>query len=115
MESAKNKPLRTLRINFASLREIKNLQTMKTIEEVLIKLDEIIAWSITNKSPIGYFACTYKSMTLAVLDGVKKKKFEDGNRMITLDLAFATRYFEALDNYQNKKKCSNAWFTAFEA
>lgn len=88
---------------------------MKTIEEVIKKLDEIIAWSITNKSPIGYFACTYRSMTLAVLDGVKKKKFEDGNRMITLDLAFANRYFEALNHYQNNKKCSNAWFTAFEA
>lgn len=88
---------------------------MKTIEEVITKLDQIIAWSIANKSPIGYFACTYKSMTLAVLDGVKKKKFEDGNRMILLDLAFAKRYFEALENYQNKRKCTNAWFTAFEA
>lgn len=88
---------------------------MKTIEEVIKKLDEIIAWSIANKSPIGYFACTYKSMTLAVLNGIKKNKFEDGKRMILLDLAFANRYFEALENYQTKKKCSNAWFTAFEA
>ena len=88
---------------------------MKTIEEVILKLDEIIAWSILNNSPIGYFACTYRSMTLAVLDGVKKKKFEDGKRMVTLDLSFANRYFAALENYQNNKKCSNAWFTAFEA
>lgn len=88
---------------------------MKTIEEVIQKLDEIIEWSIKNKSAIGYFACTYRSMTIAVLDGVKKKKFEDGKRMVTLDLAFANRYFEALENYQNKKKCTNAWFTAFEA
>ena len=88
---------------------------MKTIEEVITKLDEIIAWSIKNNSPIGYFACNYRSMTIAVLDGVKKKKFEDGKRMITLDLEFANRYFEALENYQNNRKCSNAWFTAFEA
>jgi len=88
---------------------------MKTIEEAIQKLDEIIAWSIANKSPIGYFACTYRSMTLAVLEGIKKKKFEDGKRMVALDLAFANRYFEALENYQQKKKCSNAWFIAFEA
>ena len=88
---------------------------MKTIEEVIQKLDEIIDWSIANKSPLGYFACTYRSMTLAVLEGIKKKKFEDGKRMVTLDLAFANRYFEALENYQHKKKCSNAWFIAFEA
>lgn len=87
---------------------------MKTIEEVVEKLDEIIAWSIANKSPIGYFACTYRIMTLAVLEGVQNNKFEDGKRMITLDLAFADRYFGALNNYQNKKKCTNAWFTAFE-
>ena len=91
------------------------MKTLTTIEGVIVKLDEIIAWSKKNKSPIGYFACTYRIMTLAVLDGIKKKKFEDGKRMIILDLAFANRYFEALENYQNNKKCSNAWFTAFEA
>ena len=88
---------------------------MKTIEEVITKLDEIIARSILENSPIGYFACTYRSMTVAVLNGVKNKKFEDEKRMIALDLEFARRYFEALENYQNKKKCTNAWFTAFEA
>lgn len=88
---------------------------MKTIEEVIAKLDEIIVWSITENSPIGYFACTYRSMTVAVLNGVKNKKFEDGKRMIALDLEFARRYFAALENYQNNKKCTNAWFTAFEA
>lgn len=88
---------------------------MKTIEEVLTKLHEIIAWSIANKSPVGYFACTYKSMTIAVLEGIKKKKFEDGNRMVILDLAFAERYFTAFENYHNNERCTNAWFTAFEA
>lgn len=91
------------------------MKTLTTIEEVIQKLDEIIQWSIQNNSPIGYFASTYRSMTVAVLNGVKNKKFEDGNRMITLDLAFAHRYFEALENYQQQKKCTNAWFTAFEA
>lgn len=88
---------------------------MKTIEEVITKLDEIIARSILENSPIGYFACTYRSMTVAVLNGVKNKKFEDEKRMIALDLEFARRYFDALENYQNNKKCTNAWFTAFEA
>ncbi|WP_435522979.1 DUF5995 family protein [Chryseobacterium indoltheticum] len=40
---------------------------MKTIEEVLKKLDEIIAWSKANQSPVGYFACTYRIMTAQVL------------------------------------------------
>jgi len=91
------------------------MKTLTTIEEVIQKLDGIIAWSTTNNSPLGYFACTYRSMTVAVLNGVKQNKFEDGERMIALDLAFANRYFEALDNFQNNRKCTNAWFTAFEA
>ncbi|MEC5158525.1 hypothetical protein RCH13_002450 [Chryseobacterium sp. MP_3.2] len=55
-----------------------------------------------------YFDCSYRIMILAVLEGIKKKKFEDGKRMIILDLAFANRYFEALENYRNNKECPNA-------
>lgn len=88
---------------------------MKTIEEVLKKLDEIIIWAKENKNPIGYFACTYKMMTAQVLKGIQQKKFEDNPRMILLDLAFATRYLEAWENYNKGNKCSNSWYLAFEA
>ncbi len=91
------------------------MKTPQTIEEVIQKLDEIITWSIQNKSTMGYFACTYRTTTIAVLEGVKKKKFEDGPRMVAMDVAFANRYFQALENYQNGRKCTNAWFTTFEA
>lgn len=88
---------------------------MKTIEEVLKKLDEIIIWAKENKNPIGYFACTYKMMTAQVLKGIQQKKFEDNPRMILLDIAFATRYLEAWENYNKGNKCSNSWYLAFEA
>ena len=88
---------------------------MKTIEEVISRLDEIIAWSIKNQNPAGYFASTYRIMTAAVLQGIKKKKFSDSVRMTNLDVIFAKRYIDAFDAYQNKQKCSNAWFQAFEA
>lgn len=88
---------------------------MKTIEEVLEKLDEIIIWCKENKSPAGYFACTYRIMTTQVLKGIQQKKFEDNPRMVLLDLAFAQRYLEAWDNYSNGIKCTNSWYIAFEA
>jgi hypothetical protein len=88
---------------------------MKTIEEVLKKLDEIIIWAKENQSPIGYFACTYRIMTAQVLKGIQQKKFEDNPRMTQLDIAFATRYLEAWDVYSKGKKCSNSWYLAFEA
>ncbi|MCD0454017.1 DUF5995 family protein [Chryseobacterium sp. LC2016-27] len=88
---------------------------MKTIEEVLKKLDEIILWSKANQSPVGYFACTYRIMTAQVLKGIQKKKFEDNPRMTLLDIAFATRYLSAWENYSKGKKCTNSWYLAFEA
>src|SRR5690606_28081379 len=90
----------------------QQMKTITTIEEVLLRLDDIIEWSQRNKSTTGYFACTYKSMTLAVANGIKNRKFIDGKRMVALDVAFA--YLEVFENYRDKKKCSNAWFTAFE-
>ncbi|OCA78374.1 hypothetical protein BBH99_01195 [Chryseobacterium contaminans] len=88
---------------------------MKTIEEVLTKLDEIIIWCKENKSPAGYFACTYRIMTAQVLKGIQQKKFEDNPRMTTLDIAFAQRYLEAWENYSNGRKCTHSWYIAFEA
>lgn len=88
---------------------------MKTIEEVLKKLDEIIAWSKANQSPVGYFVCTYRIMTAQVLKGIQQKKFEDNPRMTTMDIAFASRYLDAWESYSKGKKCSNSWYLAFEA
>lgn len=88
---------------------------MNTIEEVLIKLDEIIIWCKENKSPAGYFACTYRIMTAQVLKGIQQKKFEDNPRMTKLDIAFASRYLDAWENYSKGKKCTNSWYMAFEA
>ncbi|WP_419494563.1 DUF5995 family protein [Chryseobacterium bernardetii] len=88
---------------------------MKTIEDVLEKLDKIIIWCKKNKSPAGYFACTYRIMTAQVLKGIEQKKFEDNPRMTILDIAFAQRYLEAWENYSNGKKCTNSWYIAFEA
>lgn len=87
---------------------------MKTIEEVLKKLDEIIIWAKENQSPVGYFACTYRIMTAQVLKGIQQKKFEDNPRMTVLDIAFATRYLEAWEAYSKGQKCTNSWFIAFE-
>lgn len=88
---------------------------MKTIEEILAKIDEIIIWSKENKSPAGYFACTYRIMTAQVLKGIQQKKFEDNTRMTTLDVAFASRYLDAWTHYSQGKKTTNSWFLAFEA
>lgn len=88
---------------------------MKTIEEVLKKLDEIILWSKKHQSPMGYFACTYRATTAQVLKNVQQKKFDDNERMVKMDVAFALRYIDAWENYQKGRKCTKTWQITFDA
>lgn len=86
-----------------------------TIAEVISKLDDVIAWSIRHNSRIGYFATLYRQMTVAIQQGILNNSFENGNRMESLDVCFANRYFTAWEAYTNNQPCSNAWCTAFDA
>jgi hypothetical protein len=86
-----------------------------TIAEVISQLDDIIEWSISNKSRIGYFATLYRRMTVAVQQGIINNIFQDGKRMEQLDVDFANRFFFAWNAYSNKQPCSSAWTLAFDA
>ena len=91
------------------------METITTIDGVIAQLDEIIEWSIANKSRIGYFASLYRRMTVAVKQGILTNEFQDGKRMEQLDIIFATRYFDAWNEYVNQQACSNSWHSAFDA
>lgn len=91
------------------------MKSATSINEVISNLDEIIHWCKNKKSRMGYFATLYRSMTIAVKDGIDNNKFTDGKRMELLDVVFANRYLSAWEAYVNKNKCSNAWCTAFNA
>lgn len=91
------------------------MNPITTIDNVITQLDDIISWSVDNKSRIGYFATLYRRMTVAVKQGIIANEFQDGKRMEQLDIIFASRYFDAWNEYINEKKCSNAWRSAFDA
>jgi hypothetical protein len=91
------------------------MNSITTIDGVITRLDEIIEWSKTNKSRVGYFAVLYRRMTIAVKQAILDNEFEDGKRMESLDIVFATRYFDAWDCYTNKQPCTSAWKTTFGA
>ena len=52
-----------------------------------------------TRSPIGYFAVIYKRVTLAIRKAINEGEFDDGRRVGELDVAFAKRYFNALNAY----------------
>lgn len=84
-----------------------------TIDEVIAMLDDIIAQSKTDKSPLGYFAALYQKVTMKVKEGIASNFFEDGARMEKLDVIFANRYLEAYYSYQQGNAVTESWQKAF--
>lgn len=87
----------------------------KTIAEVISCLDEIITESIAKNSRMGYFACLYRKMTVAVLNGINDGMFEDGAKMEKLDVIFANRYIDAYYCNLGKAPLTSSWKSAFTA
>jgi hypothetical protein len=87
----------------------------KSIEEVIQQLDNIIDWAQSNKSRLGYFAALYRKVTLKVKEGITDGSFEDGERLERLDVIFANRYLEAIEQHRDGKIPTASWQLAFEA
>jgi len=91
------------------------MQPAKTITEVISRLDEIINETISKNSRIGYFACLYRKMTVAVLKGIDDGLFHDGPRMAKLDVIFANRYLDAYNCRSQSTPVTSSWNAAFNA
>ncbi len=87
----------------------------RTIDEVIIRLEEIIRLCRERKSRLGYFPALYRKVTIEVKKGIAAGKFEDGARMEKLDVIFANRYLEAWDQHERGEKPTNSWLVAFQA
>lgn len=89
--------------------------TAKTIDEVISQLDGVIERAKREKSRVGYFSALYRKVTIKVKEGIEAGIFDDGPRMEKLDVIFANRYLEAIQNYWDGKPVSEAWQVSFEA
>lgn len=87
----------------------------RTIDEVIAQLDDIIARSIRDESRLGYFAALYRKVTAKVKEGIAQGRFEDGPRMERLDVTFANRYLEAMDQYRRGLQTTRCWRVSFKA
>jgi hypothetical protein len=86
-----------------------------TIDEVLARLDEHVARSRREQSRLGYFAALYRGVTARVREGIAAGWFEDGGRMERLDVGFANRYLDALEQHRRGEPTSRSWAAAFAA
>lgn len=88
---------------------------MTTIDEVLARLEAVLADAQANGKRTGFFAALYYQMTAAVKKGIEDGLFVDGPRMERLDVLFASRYLDALEAWEAGRPCTAAWKVAFES
>ncbi|TDQ15262.1 hypothetical protein DFQ04_3149 [Algoriphagus boseongensis] len=88
---------------------------MHTIQEVLIRMDQIVEECKSRQSRIGYFAILYRQVTRRVRDGIIAGEFEDNPRMEKLDVLFAKRFIDAYELWTKGSKPTESWRLAFEA
>jgi len=86
----------------------------ETIDEVIDSLDRILAWAKEHKSKMGYFAALYRNVTLRVREGIRQDIFEDNTRMEQLDVIFANRYLNAVEQFMDERETTRAWKLAFD-
>ena len=87
---------------------------IKTIDQVILALDQIIQDSIDKESCAGYFAALYRKVTIKVKEGIEENFFDNGPRMEHLDVVFATRYIRAYEAYRNNQPLTHSWQVAFD-
>lgn len=87
---------------------------MNNIDEVIIRLGEIIDEAEQTNDPAGYFAALYQKVTIKVKDGIEQNFFDNGKRMEQFDILFALRYIEAWDAWKQNHLVTLSWQIAFE-
>ena len=86
-----------------------------TIDEVVVRLEQIIEDSAARGDRSGYFAALYNRVTERVRDGIAAGEFADSTRMARLDVLFANRYLAAFDAWRAGQLPSRSWCAAFSA
>lgn len=88
----------------------------QTIDEIILRLEEIIQHAITTDNRAGFFAALYHKVTVRVKEGIALGEFQDGPRMEKLDVLFANRYIAAYDAWTTgaKTTVSQSWQVAFQ-
>src|SRR5690606_36496574 len=90
------------------------MKELKTINDVLATLDNIIQETEENNDTLGYFAVLYNRVTLKVKEEIEAGYFEDAERMEKLDVIFAKRYIDAYYDYRSGRPVTRCWDKAFK-
>jgi hypothetical protein len=87
----------------------------QTVDDVVERLDEIIARSQQEGSRRGYFAALYRATTLRVRANIQAQAFDDAARMSRMDAIFANHYLLAEAADRAGQPVPGPWRAAFAA
>lgn len=88
---------------------------LKNFDEVILELEKIISWSISHNKRLGYFAALYKNITVLIKLAAEKGEFENKLLLEKLDVAFAQRYLDAVNQFREQNlPDSSPWFLVFQ-
>ncbi|AFL82747.1 hypothetical protein Belba_0076 [Belliella baltica DSM 15883] len=88
---------------------------MKTIDDVILRMDQIVSECTLKESRIGYFAILYRQVTIRIKEGINNQEFEDNPRMEKLDVIFAKRFIDAYESYHAGTTLTQSWKLAFDS
>lgn len=84
------------------------------IDDCILKMQDIVDWSIDKQSHIGYFAILYQTVTKKINQEIKLARFENNDQIAVMVTNFANRYLVAIDEYfENDSTISKSWDTSF--
>lgn len=86
---------------------------VRTLEDVVNGLDDVLGWSIAHRSRIGYFAAIYKKTELEILAAADVGTFKEPELVKQLGVVFGNRYFRFVNNYILGDPVPPPWRIAF--
>ncbi len=84
------------------------------IDRVIIRLKSVIHRYYEKESRIAYFACLYLHVTSKIKNGIHEGLFEHPKEIEKLDIVFANKYLDAIDDFENGKIYSKTWEYSFQ-
>jgi len=85
------------------------------IDQVIARLETIVAANRAAADRAGFFAAMYLAVTREIKHAIDAGVFEDGARMDRFDQVFAQRYIDAYADYRSGVAPTTAWRVAFDA
>jgi hypothetical protein len=90
-------------------------QLTRPIDEVILRMEQLIEKCMRTNSRLGYFASLYHKVTVRVKEGIDNNEFEDNERMEMFDVLFASRYLDAMDAMETGAAITGSWQVAIDS